>query len=90
MATVAGDETDHPPIENEEAGHFTSFVVPTFRHLPIYRHFSRRHSLPSRESAWLNALSKSLWTILLRNGMESFPFLARTLLYPKAEAKCFQ
>src|SRR2546421_10039499 len=57
-----------------------SRLVPNFRHLPIYRHFSLRHSRPSPESAWPQALGKSLGAILLRNGIQSFPSLVRALL----------
>ena len=35
----AGDETDHSPIEDEEAGHLPSALVTPFRQLPKCRHF---------------------------------------------------
>ena len=33
-----GDEADDAAIENEEAGHLASSLVPNYRHLPISRH----------------------------------------------------
>ena len=51
----AGDETDHSPIEDEEAGHLPSAPVTPFRQLPKCRHFPFGTPPPSSRPSRLTA-----------------------------------
>ncbi len=78
----AGDETDHSPIEDEEARHLPSALVTPFRQVPKCRHFPFGTPSPSSRPSRPAPIRKSFSTRIL--------YVAKRECSPRRYGLCFR